>query len=199
MTHPINLHHHDDIYYLVLCAILQHNMMVEARLEDGEKESSAMYNTVELTATESGNVDCGHSLLDEDNIAELEINRSMQQQLRFEISHKRWSTLYDCKGALKLKSAMMRHLFKQKFSADAMTTAYDMTDSYNPLSCQDLIKLALITIKKLMNNRNKLTIVLSQFYQLSPSQCIFPCVVLLIWALVGNQYQPFCPHSFDVP
>ena len=113
LTHPINLHHHDDIYYLVLCAILQHNMMVEAHLEDGEKESSAMYNTLELTAAESGNVDCGHSPSDEDNIAELEINGSMQQQLRFEISHKRWSTLYNRKGALKLKSAMMLHLFKQ--------------------------------------------------------------------------------------
>jgi hypothetical protein len=46
LMHRINLHHCDDIYYLVLGAILQHNMMVEACLENGEEESSATYNTV---------------------------------------------------------------------------------------------------------------------------------------------------------
>ena len=29
LTHPINLHHCNDVYYLVLGAILQHNIMVE--------------------------------------------------------------------------------------------------------------------------------------------------------------------------
>ena len=44
LTHPINPHHHDNIYYLVLGAILQHNMMVESRLKNGEEESGICWN-----------------------------------------------------------------------------------------------------------------------------------------------------------
>ena len=66
LTHPINLHHRDDIYYLVLAAIMQHNMMVEARLDSGEEEYAAMYNTIETTAEESGNMECGDDILERD-------------------------------------------------------------------------------------------------------------------------------------
>ena len=108
--------------------------MVNVRLESGKEESAALYNTVELTAEESGNVECG-DVSGEDSDADMEVDESMLHQFRFEIAHKRWSALYDREGALKLKSAMMQHLFKQKFGANAVTTAYDMVDSYNPLSC----------------------------------------------------------------
>ena len=94
-----------------------------------------MYNTVELTAEESGNVDCADNVSGEDSDTDMEADESMLRQFWFEIAHKKWPTLYDRAGALKLKSAMMRHLFKQKFGANTMTTAYDMVDSYNPLSC----------------------------------------------------------------
>ena len=52
-------------------------MMVEARLENGKEESSAMYNTVELTTEESGNVDCGDNLSGEDNDVDIEMDESM--------------------------------------------------------------------------------------------------------------------------
>ena len=94
-----------------------------------------MYNTVELTTEESGNVDCGDNLSGEDSDVDIETDELMLRQFWFEIAHKRWSTLYDREGALMLKSAMMQHLFKQKFGANAMTTAYDMVNSYNHLSC----------------------------------------------------------------
>ena len=34
LTHPINLHHRDDIYYLVMATILLHNMMVEEHMSN---------------------------------------------------------------------------------------------------------------------------------------------------------------------
>ena len=94
-----------------------------------------MYNTVELTTEESGNVSCGDNLSGEDSDADMEVDESMLRQCRFEIAHKRWSALYNREGALKLKSAMMPHLFKHKIGAKAMTTAYHMVVSYDPLSC----------------------------------------------------------------
>jgi hypothetical protein len=44
--HPINLHHKDDIYYLVFEVILMHNMMVDARVKNDEVESANLYNTL---------------------------------------------------------------------------------------------------------------------------------------------------------
>ena len=90
---PINLHHHDNIYDLILDDIIQHNMMVEACLENGKEESSAMYNTVELTTGESGNVDCGDNLVGEDMGEDIVMDESMIQQFWIEIAHKRWFTL----------------------------------------------------------------------------------------------------------
>eukprot|EP00804_Cyclotella_cryptica_P006426 CCRYP_014274-RA/>CCRYP_014274-RA protein AED:0.51 eAED:0.23 QI:0/0/0/1/0/0/2/0/143 len=58
LTHPINLHHCNDIYYLVLGAILQRNMMFEAHLENGEDKCAGMYKTAESTTEESGNLKC---------------------------------------------------------------------------------------------------------------------------------------------
>ena len=45
LTHPITLHHRDDIYYLVMAIILLHNMMVEVRILNDEVEDAAMYDT----------------------------------------------------------------------------------------------------------------------------------------------------------
>jgi hypothetical protein len=123
--HPINLHGHNDIYYLVLAAILQHNMLVEARLMTGEEESAAMYNTVETTAAESGNVGAEDDMMEIDNGETQE--QGTHNMLRFEIAHKRWT-------AAKLKSAMMRHLYKQKSEQDAMSHAYDVSEAYDQLS-----------------------------------------------------------------
>jgi hypothetical protein len=72
---------------------------------------------------------------DGDGDVDQEEDDTKLRQFRFEVAHKRWSALYDHDGALKLKSAMMRHLYKQRFGAHAMSTAYDMVDTYNPLSC----------------------------------------------------------------
>jgi hypothetical protein len=113
-------------FYLILGAILQHNMMVESWLENGEEESAGMYNTLELTAEESGNIDSGDNLSGEDTDMDMEAEASMLLKFRFESAYKRWLALYNSEGALKLKFAMMRHMFKQKFGVNAMSTAYDM-------------------------------------------------------------------------
>ena len=52
-----------------------------------------MYNTVELTTEESGNIDCQDNLSGEDSDMGIEMDESMLQQFWFEIAHIRWSTL----------------------------------------------------------------------------------------------------------
>ena len=66
-------------------------------------------------------------------------NRETQEQgtgnkLRCEIVHKMWAVCYDHKGVAKLKSAIIRHLYKPKFGQDAMSHAYDVCKAYDSLS-----------------------------------------------------------------
>jgi len=43
LTHPINLHHHNDTYYLILANIL-------VRVEDGEQQIESMHNVLDNAA-----------------------------------------------------------------------------------------------------------------------------------------------------
>ena len=58
----------------------------------------------------------------------------METKIRFEIAHKRQSALYNHEGAAKQKAEMMRTLYKQKLGQEIMDRAYDVCESYNPLS-----------------------------------------------------------------
>ena len=110
--------------------------MVESQLENCEEEFAGMYNTSQSTAEESGSIDHEDNSADKDSNEDMEAEASMLWQFRFDIAYKRQSALYDHEGALQLKSAMMQHMFKKKFGANAISTAYDMVASYNPLSLQ---------------------------------------------------------------
>jgi hypothetical protein len=53
LTHAMNLHHRDDIYYMVLATILLHNMMVKEWLDNDEVEDGALYEaTIDATTNQ---------------------------------------------------------------------------------------------------------------------------------------------------
>jgi hypothetical protein len=134
LLHPINLHHKDDIYYLVLACILMHNMMVEARVENDEEESVYLYNT--LLATE-GQAAGGDTLDDSEGIDAIMTeaqNDVFDRDYKHQLVMKRWASLYDRDGAHRLKQAMMRHLYREKHGDEALETAYQFCDEYNPVN-----------------------------------------------------------------
>jgi hypothetical protein len=134
LLHPINLHHKDDIYYLVLACVLMHNMMVEARVENDEEESAYLYNT--LLATE-GQTAGGDSFDDSDGIEAIMTeaqNDVLDRDYKHQMVMKRWASLYDRDGAHRLKQAMMRHLYREKHGDEALETADQFCDEYNPVN-----------------------------------------------------------------
>ena len=50
LSHPINLHYRDEIYYMVLATILLHNMMVEERIRNDETEEKRFMTSSVMTA-----------------------------------------------------------------------------------------------------------------------------------------------------
>ncbi len=127
LTHPINLHHRDDIYYLVMATILLHNMMINERVADDEVEDGSFYNTL-----------CNEN--DEDNDEETDLDNdaynmtSAGRQEKFQMVHRRWAELYDYEGSKYLKDSMKRHLFCEKFGKTALEQAHLWMDNFNPLN-----------------------------------------------------------------
>jgi hypothetical protein len=46
LSHAINLHNRDDIYYMVLVTILLYNMMVEECIKNDEVDGGSFYDTL---------------------------------------------------------------------------------------------------------------------------------------------------------
>jgi hypothetical protein len=120
--HPINLHHKDDIYYLVLAVILIHNMMVEARVENNKVESANLYNTLSATECESS-CDIIDDMAGVESLLMEALNDQLERQFKHEMIIKRWASLYDCNGAQKLKTAKMWHLYCRKHIDEVLESA----------------------------------------------------------------------------
>jgi len=128
LTHPITLHHRDDIFYLVMATILLHNMMVEERVANDEVEDSSFYTSI---CNESEEEDSEYV---EESDEDVYISTPAGQHEKFEMVHKRWAELYDYEGSKYLKDSMKRHLFCEKFGNDALNRAHLWMDSFNPLT-----------------------------------------------------------------
>eukprot|EP00804_Cyclotella_cryptica_P015099 CCRYP_000680-RA/>CCRYP_000680-RA protein AED:0.00 eAED:0.00 QI:23/-1/1/1/-1/1/1/26/445 len=126
LTHPINLHHRDDIYCLVMATILLHNMMVEERVADDDVEDGAFYNTI-------CNEDNDENEEETDNDDEAYSSTPAGRHEKFEMVHRRWAELYNYEGSKYLKDAMKRHLYSEKFGKNAMENAHLWMDNFNPL------------------------------------------------------------------
>ena len=124
LTHPITLHHIDEIYYLVLATILLHNIMVEECVSNNEVEDGSFYNTVDHN-------DDSNSTTDDDNGGGSGYERNRSNKI--EMVHRRWGDLYDFDGSKKLKDTMKRHLYRMKFGDGALENAQLWMDNYNPL------------------------------------------------------------------
>jgi len=58
-------------------------MMVEAQLKNGEIECAAMYNTIEATEAESGNMDCSDDMIEVDEVHNQEEIDHLESKLRY--------------------------------------------------------------------------------------------------------------------
>ncbi len=129
LTHPVQLHNVDDIFYLVNGCIILHNMMVEARLEKDEEESANDYDRLDRDEITEECID-EHSESDDDAA---ENNLDLYHDC-FEIAQRRWESLYDFEGAKELQKYAKRHLYRIMSGDPTMSKADLMPDDYNPLN-----------------------------------------------------------------
>jgi hypothetical protein len=61
-------------------------------------------------------------------------NSPLDMQEKFKMMHERPEELYDYEGSKKLKDAMKRHLYRNKYGNAALEMAHIIMNGYNPLS-----------------------------------------------------------------
>jgi hypothetical protein len=89
LSHAINLHHRDDIYYMVLETILLHNMMVEEQIKNDGVEDGSFYNTLCDECDEENSNDEDES--DDGGYGNSPVDRHDKSKM----VHRRWEEFYD--------------------------------------------------------------------------------------------------------
>ncbi len=92
LSHPIKLHHRDDIYYIVLATILLHNMMVEEHIRNDDTEDSLFYDIIR---DDCNGKDRNNNEMNDDSYDHSPVNRNDKSMM----VHKRWEELYDHEGS----------------------------------------------------------------------------------------------------
>ena len=139
LSHPVQYHYTDDIFYVAMACVAMHNMMVEARVEAGEQEAPSFYEISDedrcaLFGVVAGSSDEDDNNNDEDNMYEYDDKDYDDFKNKSAIVQKRWRELYDSKGAKELQVAIMNQLFKDNFGdGEFETSAHDMIEDYDPL------------------------------------------------------------------
>jgi hypothetical protein len=124
----VTYHERDDIFYLVKATIVMHNMMVEARIENGEVEDDTLYETgqgrdinvsseANTIAVEGYNVNFGRDNVD-----------------KYTMIQRRWEDLYDMERAIHLSDSIKKHVYKEQHGDDAIPDVNEFFDGYDPLS-----------------------------------------------------------------
>jgi hypothetical protein len=102
-------------------------MMVEERVKEDEMEDSSFYNRV------FDEYENGSEYEEDDEVGGYDQNL-MDRRDKSTIAHRRWEELYDYEGSKKLRDAMKRHLYREKYGESALDTAHLWMEGYNPLS-----------------------------------------------------------------
>lgn len=135
----INLHHKDDIYYLVLGYILMHSMMLDAPMENDDIESSDMCSTLSAIKTESSSKEVKINDHDEMEVLEADVyDDYLDHQFQYKMATK-WASFHDHMGVRKLKKPMKWHMYHQKYHNEALEHVGDFCNSYGPLSLRFIL------------------------------------------------------------
>ena len=94
-----------------------------------EVEDASFYNTI-CSDNDNDDESSEQVNLDHDGYDKTPADRHD----KFKMVHKRWEELYDYERSNNLKDSMKRHLYGEKFGADALSTAHMWMERYNPLS-----------------------------------------------------------------
>jgi len=96
LTHPINLHHRDDIFYLILSTIFSHNMMVEESVSNNKMEDDLFYNITDPNDSDDNSTEDNDDVINRRNGGYG--NSPLERHAKFKMVHRRWDELYDYGG-----------------------------------------------------------------------------------------------------
>ena len=110
-------------------------MMVKERIDDDEVEDGAFYDTTMDANSNEEDEQVTEDVSDRDDVEYCGYDQNIiNRRDKAQLVHKRWKELYDNVGSKKLKDAMKRHLYKNKFGVEAFQSSHTVMKDCNPLS-----------------------------------------------------------------
>jgi hypothetical protein len=133
----------DDIFYVVKCAIILHNMMVNERIHLDEIECEENYmdlsryrpNQTDINKHQSLRQQASHSphLFDENAMNPDNIRAMADNSFRYNCAAKKWNKLYGISVAINLQDALKRHLYKTSYGDEGLVDCKGISDDFDPL------------------------------------------------------------------
>ncbi len=123
------LYHREDMFYLAIATIVMHNMMVEERVRNEERESDNFYDigdeqsvmaSIEDDANNSEDSADGSPVVN--TVGSFDLSNVRDSTMKYTIVQQRWKKLYSDETSLRLQDAVKKFVFK-----DTMVTMDPLT------------------------------------------------------------------------
>ena len=129
----------DDIFYIVKCAVVFHNMMVKERVHSGEIECEDNYFDLSTIHQSDQHEQMSDVSTDDENPT---VNPTVTDSLhvmadysfKYKCTVKKWNELYDVGNAIKLQDALKRQLYKNSNGDDELIDFEAISDDFDPLN-----------------------------------------------------------------
>ena len=129
----------DDIFYIVKCAVVFHNMMVEERICSDEIECEDNYLDISTIHQSDQHEQMSDVSTDDENPT---VNPTVTDSLhvmadysfKYKCAVKKWNELYDVGNAIKLQDALKRQLYKNSNGDDELIDFEAISDDFDPLN-----------------------------------------------------------------
>jgi hypothetical protein len=139
------LYHREDMFYLAIATIVMHNMMVEERVRNEERESENFYDVGEEqsvlvssddeadSSRDSGDSSTDGSLVI-NTVGNFDMTDVRDSSVKYTIVQRRWNKLYSDETSLRLQDAVKKFVFKEHHGDDGTLDINEMDEDYDPLT-----------------------------------------------------------------
>ena len=138
------LYHREDMFYLAIATIVMHNMMVEERVHNEERESENFYDigddqsSIITSEDDSDSTENSHDSSVNDSpdaniVGNFDLSNVRDSSMKYAIVQQRWKKLYSDETSLRLQDAVKKYVFKEHHGDDGTLDINEMHEDYDPL------------------------------------------------------------------
>lgn len=132
------LDHLENMFYSAVATIVMHNMMVEERIGNEERESKNFYDVGDKQSIMASSEDEANSSNEGDQVdntlGNFDLSSVRESTMKYTIVKQCWKKLYSKETSLRLQDAVKNFVFKKHNGDDGSLDIHEKDEEYDPLT-----------------------------------------------------------------